>query len=305
MTGSAGQRQPSPDDFSAFFEEIHGYGPFPWQEQLAARVLDRGWPEAIDVPTGLGKTAVLDVAMFLNAFGSEHARRRVFLVVDRRIIVDQAHAEALSIKAALEAAPADSVCARVAAGLAVADGQETAVLEVTRMRGGVDWSWRWIERPDQHAIVTGTVAQIGRRRLFRGYGLSERLRPIDAAMVGTDSLIIVDEAHLSDPFLLTLKDVLAIDDGKVGLRPIVVAMSASHDAGDTEAHTITDADVQHPVAGKRLRASKRLHPVAVSATASNATAELAGAMAYWARELGGPGKIIGVMEKTGHVRRIA
>jgi CRISPR-associated endonuclease/helicase Cas3 len=284
-------------DFGRFFEEVHGYRPFPWQEALVTRVLDRGWPALIDVPTGLGKTAVLDVAVFVNALRSEHGRRRVFLVVDRRLIVDQAHEQALKIQKALENPPAGSVRERVRARLAV-PGDEAPALDVTRMRGGVDWSWLWIERPDRHAVVTGTVDQVGSRLLFRGYGVGERLRPIDAAMVGSDSLIVVDEAHLSDPFFTTLRDVLAADSGSAGRRPIVVAMSASPQNDDGEAHGITGADVQHTVAGPRLRAPKSLHPVTVSAPASAAAAAVAGALADWARGLGGPGKAVGIVANT-------
>ncbi|MBE7449779.1 MAG: hypothetical protein HS111_13025 [Kofleriaceae bacterium] len=47
-------------DFAAFFEELHG-APFPWQQRLAAQVTSAGrWPAALDLPTGTGKTAVLD-----------------------------------------------------------------------------------------------------------------------------------------------------------------------------------------------------------------------------------------------------
>src|SRR5436190_11571634 len=95
----------SPADFGRFFEEVHGYRPFPWQEALVTRVLGRGWPALIDVPTGLGKTAVLDVALFVNALRSEHGRRRVFLVVDRRLIVEQAHDQAQQTQKALENPP--------------------------------------------------------------------------------------------------------------------------------------------------------------------------------------------------------
>ena len=46
------------DDFSAFFRDVHGHPPFPWQCRLTAQVLDRGvWPRVIALPTGTGKTA--------------------------------------------------------------------------------------------------------------------------------------------------------------------------------------------------------------------------------------------------------
>jgi CRISPR-associated endonuclease/helicase Cas3 len=171
-------------------------------------------------------------------------------------------------------------------------------VDVTRMRGGVDWLWLWIERPDRHAITTGTVDQVGSRLLFRGYGVGDRLRPIDAAMIGTDSLIVIDEAHLSDPFLSTLSDVLAMGEENVGRPPIVVAMSASPGGGEADTYGITEADVKHPVAGKRLHASKSLHPVAVTAPAATAASAAADALTYWARRLDGLGKAIGVVANT-------
>ena len=55
----------TPDDFSAFFRDIHDHEPFPWQQRLTAQVLSReAWPKVIDLPTGTGKTAVLDTAVF-------------------------------------------------------------------------------------------------------------------------------------------------------------------------------------------------------------------------------------------------
>jgi len=89
------------EHFPAFFQEVHGWEPFPWQQALLHRVVEEGWPRLIDVPTGLGKTAVLDVAVYAALLGSEHARRRIFLVVDRRLIVDQAHEHAARIARAL------------------------------------------------------------------------------------------------------------------------------------------------------------------------------------------------------------
>ncbi len=102
------------DHFPAFLEEVHGWTAFPWQRALLRRVLRQGWPALIDVPTGLGKTAVLDVAVFASALGCEHARRRIFLVVDRRLIVDQAHEHAARIQQTLAGAGPGTICHAVA-----------------------------------------------------------------------------------------------------------------------------------------------------------------------------------------------
>ena len=50
--------------FAGFFEAVHGYPPFPWQVRLMTLVAEHGWPAVMDLPTGTGKTAALDVAVY-------------------------------------------------------------------------------------------------------------------------------------------------------------------------------------------------------------------------------------------------
>ncbi|MGH9153933.1 MAG: type I-G CRISPR-associated helicase/endonuclease Cas3g [Acidimicrobiales bacterium] len=202
------------DDFAACFEAVHGTTPFDWQAALARRVLDgEGWPEGIDVPTGLGKTAVIDAAVFALAAEVEAGRprtapTRTFVVVDRRVIVDQAFQRASLIADALTVAPAGTVLHRVAAALrSLSAGGPPLV--ACRMRGGLSWSWRWLAQPSQPAVVVATVDQFGSRLLFRGYGVGKNLRPIDAALCGTDALVVLDEAHLSQPLVETARSVAA------------------------------------------------------------------------------------------------
>ncbi|MCP2340167.1 type I-G CRISPR-associated helicase/endonuclease Cas3g [Actinomadura rupiterrae] len=285
-------------DFEALVHEVHGHGPFPWQQALVNDILASGrWPDVVDVPTGLGKTSLIDVFVFVAAVRPELARRRLFFVVDRRLIVDEAYRHAGRLAEALGAG--SGPCARRVAEALLQAGDQTP-LQVTRMRGGVTWSWRWLDRPDRFAVVVGTIDQVGSRLLFRGYGVGEHLRSIDAALVGADSLIVLDEAHLADPFRQTLRALqeLEPDDGV----PALVTMSATPpDDTAIRVHQISDADEQHPVARRRLHAERRLHLLAPKVTRKSAATVLPQVMANWARRLAEPqdsGRVVAVVCNT-------
>ncbi|OHV43961.1 type I-U CRISPR-associated helicase/endonuclease Cas3 [Pseudofrankia sp. BMG5.36] len=248
------------------------------------------------MPTGLGKTSVIDAAVFVAAAAPEIGRRRLFFVVDRRLVVDEAYLHAQALVAGLRpGAPAGPVSLAVSKSLSVItrapDGEPVDPLTITRMRGGVTWSWRWLDRPDSYGVIVGTVDQVGSRLLFRGYGVGERLRPIDAALVGSDSLIVVDEAHLADAFVTTARSITRCEsDSETGLTsrpPVVVTMSATVPAeGSSSApHRISQADEDHPVAGKRLNAGRRLHLLRPAVTSKNAHTEIPKVLAAWARAL--------------------
>ena len=103
-------------DFAGFYRAAHKGGePFPWQKRLAAQVLAGGWPGAIAVPTGCGKTSVIDVAVFALAAqaglsGRERtAPLRVFFVIDRRLVVDDVYAHACGLAEAIEDGASDEL----------------------------------------------------------------------------------------------------------------------------------------------------------------------------------------------------
>lgn len=274
-------------EFGAFFEAVHGYRPFHWQSELARRVLDGpGWPQGVDVPTGMGKTALLDIAVFALAVQAQRgsartAPTRTFMVVDRRLIVDQAHKRAQAIAAALEGA-SERVVDDVADALRRISGTVTP-LTVVRMRGGVTWNARWLAAPNLPAIVVGTVDQFGSRLLFRGYDVSTRSRPIDAALVGTDALLILDEAHMSRPVARTALAVHRYDAAAeqpvlVARRPAPVLVSATlpHDTDDVFAFDAAREPSDQAIA--RLHAKKHAVLVRLTTRGKDPSAEVARAL---------------------------
>ena len=214
------------DDFTAFFRDVHGQAPFPWQRRLTAQVLDRGaWPKVIDLPTGAGKTAVLDTAVFALAARPTISPRRIVFVIDRRIVVDQVCQRAARIRDRI-AAGDTPILQRVRERLQ--ELSDTASpLGVAALRGGIPVDNEWAHRPDQPWVMVSTVDQFGSRLLFRGYGVTPGMRPVHAALAGNDCLVILDEVHLSVPFAETLARISALPAGALPRRFAIVEMSAT------------------------------------------------------------------------------
>lgn len=265
-------------DFSLWFEAVHGHGPFPWQVRLVEEVLARGrWPDVLALPTAAGKTSVLDVALFCLAAQPGRFARRIVLVIDRRVVVDQAAARAQRL---LEAhttvavgagcsAEASALVERVALalrGLWRGESHE-APFQCATLRGGMPREDAWAGRPDRPVIAVSTVDQVGARLMFRGYGVSSRMSSVHAGLLGEDTLFLLDEVHLAEPFAQTL---LALRDrwrpfhpGPVESRWGVVRMSATPGtAAPGERRFGLDdpgwrEDREHPVLRQRLLARKK------------------------------------------------
>ena len=222
----------TPDDFPSFFREVHDQEPFPWQKRLTSQVLNSGaWPKVIDLPTGTGKTAVLDTAVFALAAQPTNSPRRIVFVIDRRIVVDQVCKRAQQIRDRVKAG-GTPILRKVRERLEALCGE--ASLDVAALRGGVPMDNDWTHRPDQPWVVVSTVDQFGSRLLFRGYGVKQTMRPIHAGLAGNDCLVILDEVHLSFPFAETLSQVAALRSCGLPRRFRVVEMSATPSNKDAE-----------------------------------------------------------------------
>ncbi len=243
--------------FAAFFHELHGYDPFPWQARLANVVCAGAWPATLDLPTASGKTACLDIAVFRMAV-TGGGPRRIFFVVDRRVVVDAALTGCGRCANALAGATSGTL-KKVADRLReMAQSEpEGRPLEIHQMRGGIYRDDSWVRSPLQPTLIASTVDQTGSRLLFRGYGVSENTLAMQAALSANDSLIFLDEAHCSLPFSETLRAVQKYrgwSNGEIGARFEFVEMTATPGAAAGEPFRLDEDDYR--ALRQRLYAAK-------------------------------------------------
>lgn len=198
-------------DFAAFHAAVHdGKEPFVWQQCLLEQIVrEKKWPRVLDLPTSAGKTTCIDIALFalaLDAASGPEERwcpRRIVMVVDRRVIVDQAAERGRAILRALRVS-SNAAVIEVAKRLRLLSRAGEEPVGVFTLRGGIPKDDGWARTPDQPLIIASTVDQIGSRMLMQGYGVSQSMRPVHAGLLANDTLLLLDEAHLSEPFRQTL-----------------------------------------------------------------------------------------------------
>jgi hypothetical protein len=139
--------------------------PFPWQLALLRHFLAGDIPTALDIPTGLGKTAVMAIWMAAKAAGAPLPRRLVY-VVDRRAVVDQATKVAENLRAQIEQDQELKKSLKLRGSL-----------PISTLRGKFADNREWLADPSSPAIILGTVDMVGSRLLFEGYGVSRKMRP--------------------------------------------------------------------------------------------------------------------------------
>ncbi|MDZ7781135.1 MAG: CRISPR-associated helicase Cas3' [Gemmatimonadota bacterium] len=170
--------------YSTFFRDVTGNEPFPHQ----ARMGQEAWPDVVDVPTGLGKTAGVAVAWLWKRLNADEATpTRLVYCLPMRVLVDQTSTV-------------------VGEWIERAEPYFTArslepPLVRTLMGGRVEDDWR--DQPDRAAFLVGTQDMLLSRALMRGYGMSRYLWPLDYALLHNDAMWVYDEVQLMGPALET------------------------------------------------------------------------------------------------------
>ncbi|MDX2082081.1 MAG: type I-U CRISPR-associated helicase/endonuclease Cas3 [Terrimicrobiaceae bacterium] len=233
-----------------------GSRPFSWQNSLLDRFLNspEPFPDALDIPTGLGKTSVMGIWLVAKAAGAPLPRRLIY-VVDRRVVVDQATTVAERLRAFVDGNPDLKRDLRLA-----------KPLPISTLRGQHLDNREWAEDPSSPAIIIGTVDMIGSRLLFEGYGVSRKTRSIHAGLLGVDSLVILDESHLVPAFESLLESIASLaspcrpsDDGRSIIPPFRILTLSATGKEKSDVHELSAADLEDgSVSHRRLTAKKRL-----------------------------------------------
>lgn len=253
------------------FDEIFGAPPSIWQRAAYDAFVAGTLPRYIKVPTAGGKTAIL--AIFLAALATQAGTqritlpRRLALVVNRRSLVDQS--------SALAAKLADIV--RGGTLPALSDALATLSprgipLSVSTLRGALADNGDWAIDPATPALILGTPDMIGSRLLFRGYGVGRSRAATHAGLLGIDTLVVHDEAHLAPVFSSVLREIEVLarrSADAVGRPPLhVVEMTATPDPHSDVGQILECRVSDDPALTRRMRASKTLTFIDVSTTAS-------------------------------------
>ena len=168
-------------DFQKFFTGATGSGPFAFQQAFANEL-----HQLVNVPTGLGKTAMVVVGWLWRRNGGDDSikrstPRRLVYCLPMRVLVEQTsqNVNEWIQKAGLK-----------------------GKVDVHVLMGGEEKS-DWDTNPERDAIIIGTQDMLISRALNRGYAMSRARWPMAFGLLHTDALWVFDEIQLMGSGLAT------------------------------------------------------------------------------------------------------
>lgn len=182
------------DDFFCIAYDGRYDEAFDYQRRLAYEP----WPDFLNVPTGLGKTAAVMLAwLWKRGWRTTGARlppdpgtpRRLICCLPMRVLVEQTADNARAWTMRL--------------GIAGRPGEGKVSVHV--LMGGSDDVQQplWAEHPEEDMILIGTQDMLLSRALMRGYGMSRYQWPVHFALLHNDGLWAFDEVQLMGAGLAT------------------------------------------------------------------------------------------------------
>lgn len=202
--------------FEDFYFAIHGFYPYEWQKGVAQYVDKNGhFPEQISVPTGLGKTSNIDIAIWgigkqIHEGKKRTLGQRVVLAVERQVIVDGISQHVKELVNKVNHSP-NEIIQVVRDALLSLSFDDVAIKEES-FHGTKRSSGEWVDASGV-TIISTTVTQTTLRLLGQSPGASRNVAPIHAGLLAKDSLIFIDEPHLVTAQVSALKQILSIEEG--------------------------------------------------------------------------------------------
>lgn len=199
------------DAFVRWFRQATGNEPYPFQIRFAC---ETALPELVDVPTGLGKTAMAVLGwLWRRRFDEENVRkatpRRLVYGLPMRVLVEQ------TVECALDWLDATDLLAGSVEREPPRNGKrgkikpETYKLDadgdrvcVHVLMGGEDEE-DWDIYPEYDQIIVGTQDMLLSRALNRGYAATRSRWPMKFGLLHTDCLSVFDEVQLMGSGLAT------------------------------------------------------------------------------------------------------
>ncbi len=270
------------ESFDGLFRRATGFEePFGYQQRLACDYGADDFPELVDVPTGLGKTAAVVLAwLWRRRFHPDRAvrnatPRRLVYCLPMRVLVEQTH---------------DNVVAWLdRLGLHGEAGE--GKVSVHLLMGGEDDLRSWADYPEEEMVLIGTQDMLLSRALMRGYGMSRYQWPVHFALLHNDALWVLDEVQLMGPGLATACQLEGLRRRHATARPAAtlwVSATLHRDWLSTvdlrphldgfSIHRVSGEEIGHDAIRERCEATKTIAAASVSAPAQAATQ--AGTRAY-------------------------
>lgn len=250
--------------FAKSFEALTGFSPMKWQTRLYERMLANDIPNVLSLPTGLGKTSVIPIWLIVLCYQAQNGKitlpRRMAYVVDRRTVVDQATTIVEGIRCKLDKGAAPKLLVKGLRRMSPAGAQP--LLGVSTLRGELADNAEWRADAARPAITIGTIDMTGSKLIFGGYGDGANRRAMHAGLLGIDTLLVYDEAHLSPAFSAILRSIRD-EQRKENADPItlnrplrVMEMTATTRDGSDDVFALDASDKTESIAQTRVSARK-------------------------------------------------
>lgn len=242
-------------DFDTFFTTATGFSrPFPYQRRLA----ESAWPDLLDVPTGLGKSAAIILGWLYKrqVLADPETPRRLVYCLPMRVLVEQTASNARTWLEHLDRLGPPGA----------------GRVSVHVLMGGEPDLGSWAEWPEEDVILVGTQDMLLSRALMRGYGMSRYQWPVHFALLHNDALWVFDEVQLMGPGIATSSQIEGLRRtlgtarrcrslwASATLRPDWLASIDMHQhMASLRAARLEADDRADPGVAKRLHAPKALH----------------------------------------------